>query len=641
MASRLKKLLPHLILKNQNGFTPGRELADTIILVSKVMHSIHKEKSKGMIIKLDVAKANDRVVWQFLVKVLSCYGFPKEWIDCVSFCISTVSFSLLVNGAVCGFFKATNGLKQGDPLSPALFALMAEVLSNLIKTKQSAKHWNGVRVHRLIEPFAHSQFVDDTILFGEATMKEAKGIKEVLDEYSKLSGQVMNVDKLQFFFFNTGRLIQNRISQMLGFKIVDLPIKYMGIRINMGSRQSQIWKMYLTLVSSVGAKLDGLLKKFVWDGAKDHKKIPLINWDTMCMRKEDGGAGLRKMKRGSPTWNFLWNNRDIITNHISWKMGNGTRAKFWRDSWDGEMPLSKCFEDQVWFNTIENVISTQVANYFENTKHHGMRSWKRVTIDNSQMCKKLEEILSSRSILASDEEDNLFWCAAKLGEYSVKLGYEVQRHKAFNLNWPSKLCWNRCWDWFLGMVSLYTARSVTLKEFLVAWPRSSQSKWGVLWLIDLAIIVWSIWKERNKQIFKESSKPVELVIDNLKAGIEEVICEAIRDRLALEQSFEMRMGIWCLIEGDSQIIINGVTTGRLINWKLAKWLPHIRSLLQAIKPYEISHIHREGNRVADLLANLGVNSYAAEVSVDPKALSSEITDLCKKDLLIRKCDGVG
>lgn len=135
MANRLNKLLPHLISKNQNGFTLGRELANNIILVSKVMHSIHKEKYKGMIIKLDVAKAYDKEVWQFLVKVLRCYGFPKEWIDCVSFFISTVSFSLLVNGAVCGFFKATNGLRQGDPLYPSLFVLMAEVLSNLIKTK--------------------------------------------------------------------------------------------------------------------------------------------------------------------------------------------------------------------------------------------------------------------------------------------------------------------------------------------------------------------------------------------------------------------------------------------------------------------------------------------------------------------------
>ncbi|XP_057845071.1 uncharacterized protein LOC131054551 [Cryptomeria japonica] len=116
---------------------------------------------------------------------------------------------------------------------------------------------------------------------------------------------------------------------------------------------------------------------------------------------------------------------------------------FWWDSWEGEPPLTECFKDQDWVNTIEAAIGTQVANYFENGEHHGMRSWKRVAIDNLQLCKKLKELLSSRSILALDEEDSLLWCAAKSGEYSVKLGYKVHWHRAFNPNWPSKLCWNK------------------------------------------------------------------------------------------------------------------------------------------------------------------------------------------------------
>lgn len=54
----------------------------------------------------------------------------------------------------------------------------------------------------------------------------------------------------------------------------------------------------------------------------------------------------------------------------------------------------------------------------------------------------MEGILRNRAILASDDEDCIFWCVAKSGEYSVKLGYEVQRNRVINPNWPSKLCWN-------------------------------------------------------------------------------------------------------------------------------------------------------------------------------------------------------
>ncbi|GLJ26520.1 hypothetical protein SUGI_0513140 [Cryptomeria japonica] len=47
---------------------------------------------------------------------------------------------------------------------------------------------------------------------------------------------------------------------------------------------------------AIGVNLDNLLRKFVWDGAKDANQIPLINWETMCFQKEFGGTGLRKME---------------------------------------------------------------------------------------------------------------------------------------------------------------------------------------------------------------------------------------------------------------------------------------------------------------------------------------------------------
>ncbi|XP_057839045.2 uncharacterized protein LOC131049060 [Cryptomeria japonica] len=194
--------------------------------------------------------------------------------------------------------------------------------------------------------------------------------------------------------------------------------------------------------------------------------------------------------------------------------------------------------------------------------------------------------MRNRAILASKDEDCIFWCAAKSGEYNVKLGYEVQRHRVINLNWLGKLCWNnwilpkaraflwialhvciltgdrlktigihgpswcvlcntekesvdyllfnctfarKCWEWFLRMVNLCTVRNGSLKEFLVSWPMFSQTKWGALWLVGPAMIVWLIWKERKKRIFKETSKPIDVVISNLKATIEEAICGKSRN----------------------------------------------------------------------------------------------------------------
>lgn len=94
LATRLKKLLPKLISENQNGFTPGREIADSIILVVEVIHSLHKDKLSGMLLRLDVSKAYDRVVWDFLLHVLKRFGFPQKWLDCIKFCMSTMNFSI-------------------------------------------------------------------------------------------------------------------------------------------------------------------------------------------------------------------------------------------------------------------------------------------------------------------------------------------------------------------------------------------------------------------------------------------------------------------------------------------------------------------------------------------------------------------
>lgn len=88
-----------------------------------------------MIIRLDVSKAYDRVRWSFLLDVLLWFGFDKKWVQCIKHCVSSVNFSILVNGSMCGFFQATNGLRRGDPMSPFLFVLMAEALGRNIKNR--------------------------------------------------------------------------------------------------------------------------------------------------------------------------------------------------------------------------------------------------------------------------------------------------------------------------------------------------------------------------------------------------------------------------------------------------------------------------------------------------------------------------
>jgi len=59
------------------------------------------------------------------------------------------------------------------------------------------------------------------------------------------------------------------------------------------------------------------------------------------------------------------------------------------------------------------------------------------------------------------------------------------------------------------------------------------------------------------------------------------------------------------IEGDSMIVINGLRSKRLVNWKLQAKFDKALSLLEGFDRVTFNHILREGNQEADRLSNIG------------------------------------
>ncbi|XP_059067846.1 uncharacterized protein LOC131858577 [Cryptomeria japonica] len=96
-----------------------------------------------------------------------------------------------------------------------------------------------------------------------------------------------------------------------------------------------------------------------------------------------------------------------------------------------------------------------------------------------------------------------------------------------------------------------------------------------------------------------------------------------------------------IIEGDLQIIINGVTKSNFHSWKLNKWLPQINDHLKSIDCFEIVHVYREGNQMVDYLANLGVGRNDDPVSFSHVLAMDDITRKCLKDYRESPCQGVG
>ncbi|GLJ07157.1 hypothetical protein SUGI_0060020 [Cryptomeria japonica] len=149
------------------------------------------------------------------------------------------------------------------------------------------------------------------------------------------------------------------------------------------------------------------------------------------------------LEKGFATWNFLWECKSLITDHISWQIGNGCSAKFWYDSWDGDPTIYDLINDHAWIQMVESHIGSLVHDYFDTKLTDGkIRRWKLVSLGNPAMCSQLRNILNSRHIPVSNDDDNIFWCGYKTREYNVKLGYEAQRIRSPITSWPHKLCWN-------------------------------------------------------------------------------------------------------------------------------------------------------------------------------------------------------
>ena len=92
LANRLKKVVGKMVSSTQNAFVEGRQILDATLIANEVIDSLLKRKESGVLCKLDLEKAYDRINWDFLLSMMQKMGFGEKWAGWIRWCISTALF---------------------------------------------------------------------------------------------------------------------------------------------------------------------------------------------------------------------------------------------------------------------------------------------------------------------------------------------------------------------------------------------------------------------------------------------------------------------------------------------------------------------------------------------------------------------
>lgn len=135
IADRLKTIMPLIISPTQCTFVPRHLITDNNIIAYETLHYLKtccKGNKRFMALKLDMSKSYDRIEWSFLKSVMLKMGFKSNRVSLIMHYVTSISYSILINGVAQKQFKPSEGIRQGDPLSPYLFIICVEVLFHLL-----------------------------------------------------------------------------------------------------------------------------------------------------------------------------------------------------------------------------------------------------------------------------------------------------------------------------------------------------------------------------------------------------------------------------------------------------------------------------------------------------------------------------
>jgi hypothetical protein len=164
-------------------------------------------------------------------------------------CLQSSSFAVLINGARSRFFKASRGLRQGCPLSPFLFLIIAEALRKMLKEAKTSGVLKGIRVSES-EIVSHLLFVDDIFCSVNGARGDIKALRKILNRYCLATCMSINLEKSCIILNNFSETESNEMRNILPAqrKNIDESFKYLGFHLKPDCYKRGDWEWMIKKV---------------------------------------------------------------------------------------------------------------------------------------------------------------------------------------------------------------------------------------------------------------------------------------------------------------------------------------------------------------------------------------------------------
>eukprot|EP00253_Pinus_taeda_P003164 PITA_03164 len=441
LANRLKQILSGHISPEQFAFLQHHQIHEAIGTSQELLHSVHCKNLKGMILKVDLSKAFDRVNWLYIRLLLTHLGFPYRYIKWIMSCITDVSYSVLLNGSPTPLFMVERGLRQGFPLSPIIFLLIMEGVSRLIGAEHRGGRLVGIKI--MDNCFlTHLLFVDDVLIFLNGSIGDTTALQHVFELFQKATGMIINVHKSTVM--------------AVGYKIADSIwlISKVEKRMNTWYNRYLSRAGRLTLIKVVLEATSVYWMTLAWiprgirtrlqkstaaSFGKETSSVAAHNLsqplDQCCLSKVLSPENIldwiqrdqRTSGRQSIIWKAVLTSLPLIRDGLTWQIHQGSAVSIGVDPWIGCGNAHKLSAEMIELlvnqgishlsHIIDQENTTPLQQAWKSTRNlhipgHWHQAWEGFT-----------EALTQAHIRITEGEDEIVWAYAKNGRYSPKEGY--------------------------------------------------------------------------------------------------------------------------------------------------------------------------------------------------------------------------